>query len=95
MPSSDQIFSISCTVVGVGPGGSTSMLAYVWHFCLIAMVEADHRCSRVAITDFRGRTIYDRFVAPTMAVTDYRTATTGITPALLGIYFATAPLVYY
>ncbi|EIM92605.1 uncharacterized protein STEHIDRAFT_46712 [Stereum hirsutum FP-91666 SS1] len=68
MPSSDQILSLSCTVVGVGPGGSTSMLA------------------RVAITDFRGENIYERYVAPTLQVTDYRTGVTGITEEHLSRY---------
>ncbi|KAI0068442.1 hypothetical protein BV25DRAFT_578987 [Artomyces pyxidatus] len=60
-PSPDQILALSCMVVGVGPGGTTAMLA------------------RVAITDFRGTSLLDCYVAPTMPVTDYRVSTTGIT----------------
>ncbi|THH09464.1 hypothetical protein EW145_g1982 [Phellinidium pouzarii] len=45
---------------GVGPGGSTSMVA------------------RVSLIDYRGNTILDTYVHPTMPVTDYRTSTTGI-----------------
>lgn len=39
--------------------------------------------SRVAICDYRGDRVLDCFVVPTMAVTDYRTSTTGITAAHL------------
>lgn len=39
--------------------------------------------SKVAITDFRGQEIYHVFVQPTIAVTDYRTASTGIEAAHL------------
>ncbi|KAF9244623.1 ribonuclease H-like domain-containing protein [Melanogaster broomeanus] len=60
IPSNDQILALSCSNVGVGPGGTTAMLA------------------RVSIVDFKGNVILDTFVAPTMQVTDFRTATTGI-----------------
>lgn len=59
-PSDEHYLAISCSNVGVGPGGTTSMLA------------------RVSIVDYRGRIIFDKYVAPTMQVTDYRTSTTGI-----------------
>ncbi|SRR6266702_1591404 len=39
--------------------------------------------SRVAICNFRGATLLECYVVPTMTVTDYRTSTTGITPAHL------------
>ncbi|THV05266.1 hypothetical protein K435DRAFT_895306 [Dendrothele bispora CBS 962.96] len=55
-----QVYAISCINVGVGPGGTTSMLA------------------RIVIVDFQGQTILDTYVQPTMKVTDYRTAQTGI-----------------
>lgn len=42
--------------------------------------------SRVAITDFRGENIYERYVAPTLQVTDYRTGVTGITEEHLSRY---------
>ncbi|VDB86484.1 unnamed protein product [Peniophora sp. CBMAI 1063] len=61
-PSPEHVVSLSCINVGVGPGGTTDMLA------------------RVAITDFRGQTLIDYYVLPTMQVSDYRTATTGIQP---------------
>ncbi|KAI0033419.1 ribonuclease H-like domain-containing protein [Vararia minispora EC-137] len=61
-PNSEDVVSISCSVVGVGPGGTTSMVA------------------RVAICDYRGQTILDLYVAPTMHVTDYRASITGIQP---------------
>ncbi|TFK41245.1 ribonuclease H-like domain-containing protein [Crucibulum laeve] len=60
IPSHDQFLAMSCTNVGVGPGGTTSMLA------------------RVSIVNYRGATVFDKYVAPTMEVTDYRTSTTGI-----------------
>jgi hypothetical protein len=39
--------------------------------------------SRVAICDYRGNPVLECYVVPTMAVTDYRTSTTGITSAHL------------
>ncbi|KAF9229206.1 hypothetical protein BS17DRAFT_792179 [Gyrodon lividus] len=60
IPSNDQILALSCSNVGVGPGGTTAMLA------------------RVSVVDFRGNVLLDTFVSPTMQVSDYRTATTGI-----------------
>jgi len=39
--------------------------------------------SRVAISNYRGSPLLECYVVPTMAVTDYRTSTTGITPAHL------------
>lgn len=35
--------------------------------------------ARVSIVDYRGQELYDHYVLPTNTVTDYRTATTGIT----------------
>ncbi|RDB29269.1 RNA exonuclease 4 [Hypsizygus marmoreus] len=64
-PPSDRFLAISCSNVGVGPGGTTSMLA------------------RVVIVDYRGKVVFDRYVSPTMQVTDYRTSTTGISEAHL------------
>ncbi|KAH9968885.1 ribonuclease H-like domain-containing protein [Russula dissimulans] len=64
-PNTEQVLALSCTVVGVGPGGNTSMVA------------------RVAICNYRGNPLLDCYVVPTMAVSDYRTSTTGITPAHL------------
>jgi len=57
----DQFLAISCINVGVGPGGTTSMLA------------------QVSLVDYRGTEVFDKYVAPTMPVTDYRTSTTGLT----------------
>ncbi|KIY65132.1 hypothetical protein CYLTODRAFT_492561 [Cylindrobasidium torrendii FP15055 ss-10] len=39
--------------------------------------------ARVAIVNYTGHTVFDTFVQPTMPVTDYRTASTGIEPAHL------------
>ncbi|KAH7883513.1 hypothetical protein F5I97DRAFT_1813689 [Phlebopus sp. FC_14] len=63
VPNHHQILALSCSNVGVGPGGTTAMLA------------------RVSIVDYRGNVILDTFVSPTMQVSDYRTATTGIGPS--------------
>ena len=46
-------------------------------------LRAHARHSRVAICDYRGNPVLECYVVPTMAVTDYRTSTTGITPANL------------
>ncbi|KAF9535385.1 hypothetical protein CPB83DRAFT_912226 [Crepidotus variabilis] len=62
MPLSQERFlAISCLNVGVGPGGTTNLLA------------------RIAIVNYVGETVFDKFVSPTTTVTDYRTTTTGIT----------------
>ncbi|KAJ7589248.1 ribonuclease H-like domain-containing protein [Mycena floridula] len=39
--------------------------------------------ARVAIVDYQGQTVLDTYVVPTLKVTDYRTATTGIQPSHL------------
>ncbi|CAA7258661.1 unnamed protein product [Cyclocybe aegerita] len=64
-PAIDRFLAISCTNVGVGPGGTTNLVA------------------RVAIVDYRGTTVFDKYVRPTTTVTDYRTASTGLTEAHL------------
>ncbi|KAF8971410.1 ribonuclease H-like domain-containing protein [Flammula alnicola] len=64
-PNAERFLSVSCINVGVGPGGTTNLLA------------------RIAIVDYRGATVFDKYVAPTTTVTDYRTTTTGITQAHL------------
>lgn len=79
IPSNDQIIALSCSNVGVGPGGTTAMLAYVsLSFCLLRCHLTCLISSRVSIVNFRGNVILDTFVAPTMQVSDYRTSTTGI-----------------
>ena len=86
IPPPEQFVGLSCLAVGAGLGGSTSMLAYVFG----KKTSAHCSCSgpldlffhrRVAIVDYRGNDIYHKFVQPTIGVivTDYRTATTGIT----------------
>ncbi|TFK30345.1 hypothetical protein FA15DRAFT_683734 [Coprinopsis marcescibilis] len=60
-PSSESFLALSCSNVGVGPGGTTAMLA------------------RVSIVDYKGSVVFDHYVVPTLPVTDYRTAVTGIT----------------
>lgn len=79
IPSNDQILALSCNNVGVGPGGTTAMVAYVFlQFSLLRCQLTDFIPSRVSIVDFRGDVMLDTFVAPTMQVSDYRTTTTGI-----------------
>ncbi|KLO13981.1 ribonuclease H-like protein [Schizopora paradoxa] len=56
----NHIVALGTICCGVGPGGSTAMLA------------------RVSLVDYRGRTLLDVYVRPTMPVTDYRTGATGI-----------------
>ncbi|KAF8739294.1 hypothetical protein AX14_010078 [Amanita brunnescens Koide BX004] len=60
-PSPEQFLALSCINVGVGPGGTTSMVA------------------RVALVDYQGHIVLDKFVTPTLPVTDYRSSATGIT----------------
>ncbi|KAJ7773151.1 hypothetical protein B0H16DRAFT_1304766 [Mycena metata] len=62
-PTPDQIVSLSTVCVGVGTAGSTSMLACV-SFTRIICIE--------------GEPLLDVFVRPTMQVTDYRAAITGL-----------------
>lgn len=52
--------AIDCEMVGVGPKGSTSVLA------------------RVAMVNWHGHVVYDRFVRPREPVTDYRTWVSGV-----------------
>ncbi|KAJ7634226.1 hypothetical protein DFH06DRAFT_1003881 [Mycena polygramma] len=61
-PSPEKFISLSTVCVGVGPGGTTSMLAY-----------APFHIKRV-----QGEVILDAFARPNMPVVDYREATTGI-----------------
>jgi RNA exonuclease 4 len=70
VPSLEQIVALACTNVGVGPGGTTSMVAYV-HPTLFATGFYAFS-SRVSIVDYRGHAILDTFVAPTMQIQDYR-----------------------
>ncbi|EJD03999.1 uncharacterized protein FOMMEDRAFT_146095 [Fomitiporia mediterranea MF3/22] len=56
----NTFLALSTICCGVGPGGSTSMVA------------------KVSLVDYRGSTVLDVYVRPTMPVTDYRTTTTGI-----------------
>ncbi|PPQ62773.1 hypothetical protein CVT24_000467 [Panaeolus cyanescens] len=64
-PPMERFVALSCINVGVGPGGTTNLLA------------------RVALVDYRGDVIFEKYVKPTSPVTDFRTAATGITPELL------------
>jgi len=80
VPTKEQFISLSCINVGVGPGGTTSMLACVFSlpmtFCQLNLIY--FICSRVSIVNYIGETILDTYVTPTMPVTDYRSTTTGI-----------------
>ncbi|KAJ6519741.1 hypothetical protein C8R45DRAFT_1048536 [Mycena sanguinolenta] len=65
-PAPENIIALSTVCVGVGPGGTTSMLAYA---SLLSFPFAN---------SLRGEPLLDKFVLPTMQVVDYREATTGI-----------------
>ena len=101
VPAANQFVALSCSNVGVGPGGTvshylkiltdcpfiiippalqTSMLAYVNESRSNLYLRCPQLISRVSIVDYTGQVIFDAFVAPTMQVIDYRTATTGIEP---------------
>ncbi|KAF9015081.1 hypothetical protein BDQ17DRAFT_1229133 [Cyathus striatus] len=69
VPTSDQFLALSCSNVGVGPGGTTSMVARV--------SIVDYRGS-VVFDKYVAPTMDVR-----RAVTDYRTSATGITQAHL------------
>lgn len=71
-PSVERFLSISCTNVGVGPGGTTNLLAYK-HLPLVLYSSSVHAnlimsSRRLAIVDYRGATIFDKFVSPTTTV---------------------------
>jgi len=57
-----KLIGMDCEMVGVGHGGTDSILA------------------RVSLVNHFGHTVYDKFVAPTEKVTDYRTAVSGVRP---------------
>ncbi|KAJ3572515.1 hypothetical protein NP233_g3029 [Leucocoprinus birnbaumii] len=85
MPRTERDYvSLSCLCVGVGPGGTTSMLAYDALF-LSKLILAwtlfySVLCSRVAVVSWFGNVQFESFVSPgTHVVTDYRTSITGIT----------------
>ncbi|KAI1810955.1 ribonuclease H-like domain-containing protein [Poronia punctata] len=62
-----KYIALDCEMVGVGPSG------------------LDHMLARVSCVDFHGKQVYDSFVIPRpgVAITDYRTSITGITPSTL------------
>ncbi|KAJ9662391.1 3'-5' exonuclease [Coniosporium apollinis] len=43
----------------------------------------DSQLARVSLVNYHGHQLYDSYVLPTIPITDYRTAVSGITPALL------------
>jgi len=57
-----KLIAMDCEMVGVGHGGTDSILA------------------RVSLVNHFGHPVYDKFVAPTEKVTDYRTAVSGVRP---------------
>jgi len=57
-----KVIGMDCEMVGVGPGGTDSILA------------------RVSLVNHFGHKVYDKFVANTEKVTDYRTHVSGIRP---------------
>ncbi|OJD40713.1 rna exonuclease 4 [Diplodia corticola] len=50
--------------------------------------DQDSQLARVSVVDYHGAQLYDSYVLPKLPVTDYRTAVSGITPALLRPGFA-------
>ena len=74
VPTGDKFLALSCTNVGVGHGGTTSMLAYV---LFLSSPTQPHSPipSRVAIVNYHGEIVVDTFVAPTMPITDCRSST--------------------
>jgi RNA exonuclease 4 len=62
---------LDCEMVGVGKGGEESMLAR----CSCCCFEDESR-SKIKV-------LFDKFIRPTKAVTDYRTEFSGITPEIL------------
>lgn len=45
--------------------------------------DQDSQLARASVVDYHGAQLYDSYVLPQLPVTDYRTAVSGITPALL------------
>lgn len=50
---------------------------------MVGTVSGQSVCARVVLVDWKGRTVYDTYVAPDEQVADYRTFVSGITPANL------------
>jgi len=62
--------SLSCVCVGVGPGGTTSMLAYVLISRLIKLDVKAINYSRVAVVSWFGTVQFEAFVLPGTHVVD-------------------------
>ncbi|KAF9650071.1 hypothetical protein BDM02DRAFT_3155049 [Thelephora ganbajun] len=71
-----KYIALSTQSVGVGPGILVLKAVSVRSSHHSAAIS--HR--RVAIVDYRGSTVLDYFVKPTLPVSDYRTNVTGISP---------------
>lgn len=74
-----SVVALSCACVGIGSGGTTPMAAYVlikWLFVLHPMASR-----KVTVVNYNGASLMNWYILPTGAVTDYRTAATGITSA--------------
>ncbi|KAF7339532.1 hypothetical protein MSAN_02167700 [Mycena sanguinolenta] len=76
-PAPENIIALSTVCVGVGPGGTTSMLAYASLISAFCELTVNVGGSSVVV-NFHGEPLLDKFVLPTMQVVDYREATTGI-----------------
>ena len=72
---------------GLSPTALASAGRYIAIDCEMVGVgpnpEIDSALARVSIVNYYGHQLYDSFVKPKEAVTDYRTPVSGITPALL------------
>ena len=72
---------------GISSGAVSSTGKYVAIDCEMVGVgptpEKESALARVSLVDYHGHQLYDSFVKTKESVTDYRTAISGITPALL------------
>lgn len=84
MPLAEHFIALSCISVGIGPAGSTSMVASVTSPSVHAFLPTNiPPCRWVSLVDYRGSVVEECFVAPTTGITDFRTPTTGLTEAHL------------
>lgn len=71
-PDTNSILSVSCINVGVGPGGTTNLIALVGSvlelLCTQVHIFSYALSRRIAIVDYRGATLFDKYVIPTTIV---------------------------
>lgn len=89
---------MDCEMVGVGSGGLESMLARCSIVALESSAAGGERGDAPAVVTVAGarvRVLYDRVVAPSRRVVDYRTPWSGMTRAVLEAGLPGAPLVSF